>query len=257
MTFIIAEVGVNHDGRWERGLDLIDVAKAAGADAVKFQMFNSKRLWGDSRIENLELSEAEMTNLKLYCDELKIEFCCTPFGAEEVEFLTPLVKRWKVASGCLSKWNLLYAIRETGIPTILSTGMSDLTRIAHALDVVGPATLLHCTSAYPCPLNHVNLSAMDLLRDRFGLPVGYSDHTEGTFVALAAVAMGATVIEKHLTLDRAADGPDHQSSIEPQDFKIMVEGIREIEKAIGTPEKQIQPSEADTAEVWYGQRVFQ
>lgn len=252
MTFVIAEIGVNHDGKWERGLDLIDAAKEAGADAVKFQMFNSRRLWGDDRITHLELGEKGLLAIYAHCQEIGIEFICTPFGAEEVEFLTPLVKRWKVASGCLSKWNLLYAIRETGIPTILSTGMSDLTRIEYALDVVGPATLLHCTSAYPCPTAHVNLAAMDLLRERFEMPVGYSDHTEGILVALAAVAKGATVLEKHLTLDRSADGPDHKASIEPGDFTRMIEQIREIEKVIGVPEKQPQPSEAATLKAWYG-----
>ncbi len=249
-TFIIAEVGVNHDGRWERGLDLIDAAKAAGADAVKFQMFNSQRLWGDDRIKHLELSEKEMLAMHAHCEEIGIEFCCTPFGVPEVEFLTPLVKRWKIASGCLTRWNLLNAIRETGLPAILSTGMADIPRIAAALNVLGGATLLHCTSAYPCPTHEANLSVMDTLRVRFGKPVGYSDHTDGILVALAAVARGATVLEKHLTLDRNAEGPDHKASIEPMEFRIMVNGIRIIEQAIGSPEKRAQLSEAATMKAW-------
>lgn len=259
-TFVIAEVGVNHRGNWKAGLALIDAAKASGADAVKFQMFNSQRLWGDDRIKHLEFGENEILMMHTYCQEVGIEFMCTPFGVEEVKLLTPLVHRWKIASGCLTKWDLLYAIRETGIPAILSTGMADMLNIKYALNILTydrlqnrrRATLLHCTSAYPCPINEANLSAMDTLRASFGESVGYSDHTDGILVALAAVARGATVLEKHLTLDRNADGPDHKASIEPGDFKLMVEQIREIEKAIGKPEKQPQPSEALTIKAWYG-----
>ena len=251
-TFVIAEAGCNHDGRWERGLDLIDAAKSAGADAVKFQMFNSQRLWGDDRIKHLEFGEKEILAMHAHCQEVGLEFMCTPFGVKEVESLTPLVRRWKIASGCLAKQDLLYAIRETGLPAILSTGMADLTRIHQALDIIGHATLLHCTSAYPCPKSDVNLSAMKTLRRHFGCPVGYSDHTEGILVALAAVACGATVLEKHLTLNRNAEGPDHKASIEPGDFRTMVDGIRNIENILGISEKQPQPSEAGTMKAWYG-----
>lgn len=251
MTFIIAECGVNHCGKWESGLDLIDAAKAAGADVAKFQMFSSQRLWGDDRIAHLELSDDAMLAMAAHADEVGIEFMATPFGVPEVEFLTPLVRRLKIASGCLTRWDLLAAVRATGLPVILSTGMADIGRIDAALNVLGPATLLHCTSAYPCPITDVHLAAMDTLRARFGCPVGYSDHTAGIVIALAAVARGATVLEKHLTLNRNAEGPDHKASIEPDDFKIMVEGIRRIEKAIGKPEKQAQPSEAATIKAWY------
>lgn len=253
MTFIIAEVGVNHDGHLGRGLDLIDAAKASGADAVKFQHFNSQRLWGDDRIAHLELSNDAMLVMKAHADEVGIEFMCSPFGVPEVEFLTPLVKRWKIASGCLTKWDLLEAVRETHLPVILSTGMSDIGRIYAAFRVLSQPTLLHCTSSYPCPVSEVNLAAMDALRKRFGVPVGYSDHTDGIVVAISAVALGATVIEKHLTMNRAAAGPDHKASIEPVDFSIMVEEIRNIEKAIGDPEKRMQPSESETAQAWYGE----
>lgn len=252
MTFIIAEVGVNHRGNWKAGLELIDAAKEAGADAVKFQMFNSQRLWGDDRIKHLEFGENEILSMHTHCQEVGIEFICTPFGVEEVVFLTPLVRRWKIASGCLTNRKLLAAVRATGLPIILSTGMSDMAQIESALTVLWPVTLLHCTSAYPCPITDVHLSVLDMFRSRFGGAVGYSDHTDGILVALAAVARGATVLEKHLTLDRNAEGPDHMASIEPMEFKLMVEEIRKIEKAIGTPEKRVQPSETTTMKAWYG-----
>ena len=254
MTFIIAEAGVNHGGDLGQAFLLCNAALEAGANAVKFQHFSSKRLWGDSRIEHLEMSDAEMANIAWHCKAIGIEFMCTPFGVPEVEFLAPLVKRIKVASGCLDRWPLLDAVRDTGKPVIMSTGMADLPRIQDAIAALGAPTLLHCTSAYPCPVVDVNLAAMDTLRARWGhaCPVGYSDHTAGIIVALAAVARGATVLEKHLTLDRQAEGPDHKASIEPADFRIMVDAIRTIEAAIGSPEKRLQASEAATAQAWYG-----
>jgi len=251
-TFVIAEVGVNHGGQWEVGLDLIDAAKSAGADAVKFQHFNSMRLWGDDRIEHLQLSPDALKAMYAHCQEVGIEFMCTPFGVPEVEFLAPMLKRVKVASGCLTRWPLLDAVRQTGLPVILSTGMSDMDQVRDAAVMFRNPTLLHCTSAYPCPLEEVNLRAMRSL-ERFG-PVGYSDHTEGISVAIAAASMGAKVIEKHLTLNRQAKGPDHKASIEPIAFANMVGMIREVEQALGSPEKVIQPSEAKVREAWYGQR---
>lgn len=250
MTFIIAEAGVNHNGSLATASLLVEAAKEAGADAVKFQHFNSFRLWGDDRIAHLELGDEGMAEVARYCKNAKIEFMCTPFGVPEVAVLKPLVKRWKIASGCLTRFDLLAAVRATGLPVILSTGMSDMQRIRAALDVLGYATLLHCTSSYPCPVAEVNLAAMEELRG-FG-PVGYSDHTPGIVIALAAVARGAEVLEKHLTLDRGQAGPDHKSSIEPKEFRIMVEAIRTIEQAIGRPEKRLQASETATARAWYG-----
>lgn len=254
MTFVIAEAGVNHGGDFQIAKLLIEEAARAGADAVKFQAFNSQRLWGDSRIENLELDPKCWPSLQDHCINNGIEFMCTPFGEREVEFLAPLVRRMKVASGCLERFGLLAAVRATGLPAILSTGMADIDRIERAVDILAPSTLLHCTSAYPCPLEDANLAAMDALRARWGssMAVGYSDHTQGIVIALAAVARGATVLEKHLTLDRHAEGPDHKASIEPEDFRIMVGAIRDIERAIGSPEKRQQPSEAATAKAWYG-----
>ena len=254
MTFVIAEAGVNHNGDIGQAFLLANAAKEAGADAVKFQHFNSQRLWGDARIAHLELSDAEMANVAWHCKAIGIEFMCTPFGVPEVEFLAPLVKRMKVASGCLARFDLLAAVRATGLPALLSTGMADMGRIAAAVDVLAPSALLHCTSAYPCPYAEVNLSAMDALRARWGASaqIGYSDHTPGIVVALAAVGRGAQVIEKHLTLDMGQEGPDHKASIEPEDFRIMVGAIRDVEQTIGRPEKRLQASEAATARAWYG-----
>ena len=252
-VFVIAEGGCNHGGSISTAWQLAEAAKDAGADAVKFQHFNSRRLWGDDRITHLELSDAEMVSLTWRCKEIDIEFMCTPFGVQEVEFLTPLVKRWKVASGCLTRWDLLAAVRATGLPVILSTGMSDMDRIQGAVDALGAPTLLHCTSAYPCPAAEVNLTAMDALRARWGAscPVGYSDHTVGIVIALAAVAMGATVIEKHLTLDRQAEGPDHKASIEPKEFRVMIEGIRDVEQALGDGRKRVMKSEEPLRRLWH------
>lgn len=256
MTFIIAEAGVNHNGDIGQALLLCNAAKEAGADAVKFQHFRAADLQPEryAMLKPLELSDAQMTEIAAHCKAIGIEFMCTPFGVREVEFLAPLVRRMKVASGCLTRSDLLAAVRATGLPVILSTGMADLRRIQNALDVLGTATLLHCTSAYPCPTKEVNLSAMDALRARWGhsCKVGYSDHTSGIVVALAAVARGAAVLEKHLTLDRSQEGPDHKASVEPKEFRIMVEAIRTIEQAIGSPEKRAQPSEAATIKAWYG-----
>ena len=256
VTFIIAEAGVNHNGDIGQAFLLCNAAKEAGADCVKFQHFRAAALQPEryDLLKPLELSDEDMGNIAGHCKAIGIEFMATPFGLPEVEFLTPLVKRWKVASGCLTNWPLLEAVRATGLPVILSTGMADMARIARALDVLGTATLLHCTSAYPCPTSEVNLAAMDALRARWGAscPVGYSDHTAGIVIALAAVSRGATVLEKHLTLDRQAVGPDHKASIEPKDFRIMVEAIRTIEQAIGRPEKRLQASETATAKAWYG-----
>lgn len=254
MTFVIAEAGVNHGGDLGTALLLVEAANACGANAVKFQHFSSQALWGDGRIANLELSDAGMEAVARHCEAIGIEFLCTPFGAREVEFLAPLVRRMKVASGCLTRFDLLAAVRAAGLPVILSTGMADMARIQAAVNILAPSTLLHCTSAYPCPFEDVNLAAMDALRARWGASaaVGYSDHTQGIVIALAAVARGATVLEKHLTLDRHAEGPDHKSSIEPEDFRIMVGAIRDIERAIGSPQKRQQASEAAIAKAWYG-----
>lgn len=262
-TFIIAEAGVNHCGSLGLAMRLIDEAKKAGADAVKFQHFNSKRLWGDDRIAALELSDAQMADVAVHCVRVGIEFMCTPFGITEVYFLAPLVKRMKVASGCLERWGLLEAVRDTRLPVILSTGMADLPTIREAMITLGydnPGeykqryTLLQCTSAYPCRHEDANLAAMDTLRHQYGdrCQVGFSDHTAGITIAIAAAARGAAVIEKHLTLDRTMEGPDHKASLEPNKFRVMVDAIRMIEAAIGDGVKRPRQCEAKVREQWYG-----
>lgn len=272
MTFIIAEAGVCHNGDVSTAYRLADAAKEAGADAVKFQHFRAESLQPEryDLLKPLELTDAEMATVAWHCKKIGLEFMCTPFGVPEVEFLKPLVKRWKVASGCLEKKDLLNAIGDTGLPVILSTGMSDLMAIERALIQLrfGPQhqdfTLLHCTSAYPCPVEDVNLKAMDTLNWQWGkhrfhsgkpgiiCKVGYSDHTLGITIAIAAVARGAAVLEKHMTLDRNAEGPDHKASIEPKDFKVMVSAIRMVEQALGDGVKRMQPSEEKVRKVWYG-----
>src|SRR3990167_7778880 len=253
-VFVISEIGVNHDGSLDKAKRLIDAAKEAGADAVKFQFFSSHKLWGDDRIKHLELSLSDMILLHTHCARVGIEFMCTPFGVDEVIWLYGLVKRWKIASGCLTRKSILEAVRDTNLPVILSTGMRTIDEILAAiaiLDCYGTCrlTLLHCTSSYPCKLEDVNLLAMESLPR--GYPVGYSDHTTGITVAIAAAAMGATVIEKHLTFDRQAEGPDHKASIEPKDFRTMVEAIRTVEQALGDGVKRVMPSEVKLREQWH------
>jgi len=250
MTFIIAEAGVNHNGDYVEAYKLCDAAKASGADAVKFQVFNSKKLWGDSRIEHLELHEAEFVNLAWHCHDIGIEFMATPFDADAVRFVEQLgVKRMKIASGCINRWEILDAIYPK-LPVILSTGMSRWDEIQAAVNRLdNPLTLLHCTSSYPCAPEDVNLTAIETLRE-FGLPVGFSDHTQDTTCAIAAAALGATVIEKHLTLYRGQRGPDHLSSIEPDEFSKMVQAIRTVEKALGDGVKRVMPCETELRKVW-------
>ena len=250
MTFIIAEAGVNHGGNFGTALKLVDAAKSTGADAVKFQMFDSRKLWGDDRIKHLELSQPQMRDLAAYAKSAGIEFLCTPFGLEELEFITPLSRRIKIASGCLTNHDLLAAIRPN-MPVILSTGMSTPEEIGAAVRILGterPLALLHCTSSYPCRLEDVNLLAMRALSVH-GL-IGYSDHTAGITTAIAAVALGARIIEKHLTLDRNADGPDHKASITPIYFSAMVDGIRAVELALGDGIKRVMPCEEPLRKLW-------
>lgn len=252
MTFIIAEASVNHNGNFETALKLCDAAKASMADAVKFQLFKSTSLWSDERLKHLELSRSQMTDLHAYCEVIGIEFLCTPFGVEEALFLKPLVKRMKIASGCITRMDLLETVATIGLPVILSTGMSTVEEISRAFVALQQhclITVLQCTSCYPCRLEDVNLMAMVNMK-RHAFPVGYSDHTSGITVAIAAVALGATVIEKHLTLDRNAEGPDHKSSIMPREFKAMCLAIREVEAALGDGVKRVRPCEESLRALW-------
>ena len=254
MTFIIAEAGVNHGGNLDTAFRLIDEASAAGADAVKFQHFCSESLWGDTRIAHLEVRPESWHRIAERCRKANIEFMCTPFFVSGLIYLKSLLKRIKIASGCIAKKDLLKAAHDSGLPVILSTGMSTYDDIRDALNILGRdnTTLLHCTSAYPAPPDQLNLRAMEAMR-YFGCPVGYSDHTDGILASVAAAAMGAEVIEKHLTLDRNGIGPDHKASIEPDQFKLMIDQIRLVEMMRGSREKYVQPSEMPVYSQWRGQ----
>lgn len=294
-VFIIAEAGVNHNGSLDVALRLVDVAAEAGADAVKFQTFRADAVasrfapkaeyqqvtTGESgsqleMLRRLELDAAAHHAIAQHCRERGIEFMSSPFDLESARFLTRElgVQRVKLGSGELTNAPLLLEVGRSGLPVILSTGMSTEGDVAAAVGVLafawsapekeGPScehferalqspeararlrerlTLLHCTTEYPAPFADVNLRAMDAMRERFGVRVGLSDHTAGISVALAAAARGAEVIEKHFTLDRAMPGPDHPASLQPGELKAMVQGIREVEQALGSGAKQPAPSE--------------
>jgi len=260
--FIIAEAGVNHNGSVELAKKLIDAAKNAGADAVKFQTFKaeeivtlrSKKADYQNRAKEktqydmlsaLELSFDEFQELKKYCDNKDIEFISTPYDIKSVEFLNQLgVNRFKVASADLINRPLIEAIAKTKKQIILSTGMATLGEIERTISLINDfgnkdIILLHCTAGYPTPYDQVNMNVLHTLKKAFGLTVGYSDHTLGIEIPIMAVSMGAKVIEKHFTLDRRMEGPDHFISLEPNEFKKMVEAIRNVEKAFGNRKKQI------------------
>src|SRR3990167_285988 len=189
-VFVIAEIGVNHDSDLDKAKRLIDAAKGAGADAAKFQFFSSHKLWRDDRIKHLELRFSEMVVLHNYCAHAGIEFMCTPFGVEEVILLRQMLKRYKIASGCLKRRAILEAVSETKLPVILSTGMATQIEVGEAIEILDgkdtcELTLLHCTSAYPCPIDQVNMRAMEAMLHWHRCPVGYSDHTLGITIAIA------------------------------------------------------------------------
>ena len=266
-SIIIAEVGVNHNGSLKMAKELVDVAKACGADIVKFQtarldsLVSKAAYMADYQKKNIgfEVSQKEMLSKLLlsfdnfveladYCKQKGIEFLSTPFDIESIFFLNKLQDKWKVPSGEITNYPYLVEIGKTNKPVILSTGMADVDEIADALAVLKKygttdITLMHCTTDYPAPIKDVNLNSMNTLKERFGFPVGYSDHTSGIEIDLAAVAMGATIIEKHFTLDRNLSGPDHKASLEPDELKAMIDGIRKVELALGSKEKL--PSEAE------------
>ncbi|NMY95214.1 N-acetylneuraminate synthase [Pseudomonas proteolytica] len=295
-VYVIAEAGVNHNGKRELAFALIDAAALAGANAVKFQTFDAKRLASKSvqkaayQKKNSDTSESQLSmlqklelprewhhELQSYARKKGIEFLSTAFDSDSLVFLTELdMPLFKVPSGELTNAPLLWQFAKTGKKLILSTGMATLSEVEQALAIVahalvstvepesmdevwdswgrsisrqrlcGHVTLLHCTSQYPTPWVEVNLRAMDTLAAAFGLDVGYSDHTEGAVVSIAAVARGAKVIEKHFTLSRTLPGPDHQSSLEPEELKAMVSDIRALERVLGDGAKAPQDSELDT-----------
>lgn len=267
-VLIIAEAGVNHNGNPEIAKALIRAAKDAGADIVKFQtaklesLVSKEAQMADYQKENTGKVESQkemlsklllpfdsFIELARYCEEIGIQFLSTPFDKESIRFLEPLVALWKVPSGEITNYPYLVEIAKTGKPIILSTGMSELAEIDAALEVLrangcAEITLLHCNTQYPTPYEDVNLLAMNTLRDNYGVSVGYSDHTAGIEVPIAAVALGATVIEKHFTLDKNMEGPDHKASLEPPELRAMVRSIRRIEQALGSGQKTVSASEA-------------
>lgn len=267
-VLVIAEAGVNHNGSLLLAKKLADKAKEAGADYVKFQTFNPANLvcktaakadyqkkTTDSQqgqlemLQDLMLTYDEFVELKNYCNGIGIGFLSTSFDIDSTEFLTALgCDMWKIPSGEITNYPYLVDIAKKHQPIILSTGMCTDKDIVAALKVLkekgaGKISLLHCTTEYPTPFSDVNLKAMCTMSDTYGLDVGYSDHTEGIEVSIAAVAMGAKIIEKHFTLDRNMEGPDHKASLEPDELKQMVCAIRNIEKALGTGIKQPAVSE--------------
>ena len=276
--YVIAEAGVNHNGSVERAHQLVDAASRVGADAVKFQTFRSEALVaagtpraayqarnageGDqlSMLRALELPADAYAGLYRHCLDSGIEFLSTPFDEASAAMLVHLgMRKLKVASGEITNFPLLRALAGLRRPIILSTGMATLEEVGEAIDVLrrqwrddpGEAflTLLHCTSNYPADPADVNLRAMVTMREAFGLPVGYSDHTAGTAVAVAAAGLGAAVIEKHFTLDRSLPGPDHKASLEPDELARMVDEIRIVERALGSAIKQPAQSELPVREL--------
>jgi N,N'-diacetyllegionaminate synthase len=270
-TFIIAEAGVNHNGDIELAKQLIDAAAEAGADLVKFQTFNADRLVTrtaqkadyqnkstDSKesqhemLRRLELTAEMHIELIEHCATRNIGFFSTGFDIESIDLLVSLGQdHFKVPSGEITNLPYLRHIGRLGKAVILSTGMATMGEIEAAIEVLEQAgtareniTVLHCTTEYPTPMAEVNLRAMQSIHIAFGVKIGYSDHTSGIEVAIAAVALGARVIEKHFTLDRNLPGPDHKASLEPQELKAMVTAIRNIEIALGDGIKRLTPSEA-------------
>jgi N-acetylneuraminate synthase/N,N'-diacetyllegionaminate synthase len=290
--FIIAEAGVNHNGSLELAKKLIDEAVKAGVDAIKFQTFKAENLVTPhaeqakyqtenigkkesqyDMLKRLELRYEDFRELKKYCDSRGIIFLSTPHSSkEDVDLVTELCPAIKVGSGDLTNLPILTYIAKKWKPIILSTGMSTLDEVREAVETIVPINanliLLHATTNYPTPLAEVNLRAIETLRRAFGLPVGYSDHTVGINVSIAAVALGACVIEKHFTLDKTMEGPDHKASLEPLELKALVDGVRSVEKRLGKGEssetiigelnisgalgdgvKRPTPSESETAKV--------
>ncbi|MDL2215352.1 N-acetylneuraminate synthase [Dysgonomonas sp. OttesenSCG-928-M03] len=270
-TLIIAEAGVNHNGSLDLAKKLVDAAAEAGVDYVKFQTFNAKKLasknarkadyqnkntndTNDSQqamLKKLELSHEDHYELIDYCKSKGVRFFSTAFDLDSLDFLQSLnLGLWKVPSGEITNYPYLKKIAQTNDPIILSTGMSDMSDISNAVDVLikngahkDKISVLHCNTEYPTPMADVNLKAMDYIAEELGVKIGYSDHTKGIEIPIAAVALGATIIEKHFTLDRNMEGPDHKASLEPRELKEMVSAIRNVELALGERKKTVTPSE--------------
>lgn len=276
-VLIIAEAGVNHNGSLDIAKRLVDEAADAGVDIVKFQTFKAEKLVSKSAkqaeyqqrnmgktddsqysmLKKLELSPLQHEELIDYCREKGIRFFSTAFDMDSIEYLHSLnLGLWKIPSGEITNYPYLRKIAQYGEPVILSTGMCELSDIEAAIQILlshglqkNQITVLHCNTEYPTPMRDVNLKAMLEIAEKFGVAVGYSDHTEGIEVPIAAVALGATVIEKHFTLDKNMEGPDHKASLEPQDLRAMVKAIRNIEQALGSGHKVISASERKNIEI--------
>lgn len=271
-VYIIAEAGVNHNGRIDLAKTMVDKAIDAGADCIKFQTFIPEKIVSGNAakadyqkqqtvndetqlemLKKLALSFEEFRELYRYCEEKNIEFISTPFDFESIVFLESLgMMKWKIPSGEITNLPYLEKIAKLGKEVILSSGMSTLIEIEEAINILktngtNNITLLHCTSDYPTRLEDVNLRVMNVMKQKFGLEVGYSDHTIGIEVPIAATAMGATVIEKHFTLDKNMYGPDHCMSLEPMDLKEMITYIRNTEVAMGDGVKCLTSSESENA----------
>ena len=273
-TFIIAEAGVNHNGDPRLAVQLVVAAKRAGADAVKFQTFKADKLVsrnaakaeyqkrhtaaGESQLEmlrRLELSVPEHRNLIAQCERLGIQFLSSAFDEASADLLDRLgVSLYKIPSGEITNHPYLSHLARKQKPLILSTGMATLGEVEAALAAIYSTgnqrvTLLHCVTEYPAPYDEINLAAISTLRHAFRVPVGYSDHTDGIDIAVAAVALGAAVIEKHFTLDRNLEGPDHKASLEPEELGRMIESIRRVERALGDGIKKPAPCELKNMQV--------
>ena len=275
-VFIIAEAGVNHNGSLDLAKRLIEIAVDSGADAVKFQTFKAESLVSKNAqkadyqkqttdasesqfdmIKKLELDVETHRELIAYCQEKDIMFLSTPFDHESVNLLSGLgLQIFKIPSGEITNLPYLRHIGSLDKQVILSTGMSNLKEVGDALNILinsgtskDNVTVLHANTMYPTPMEDVNLNAMLTIQKEFGVDIGYSDHTLGIEVDIAAVAMGASSIEKHFTLDKTMDGPDHKASLEPEELKFMVSAIRNIEKALGSSEKKPSPSETVNIDV--------
>lgn len=270
---IIAEAGVNHNGSLELAKKMAEVAKECGADIVKFQTAQldalvskyagmaeyQKKNMGHTEtqremLSKLLLSYNEFTELATHCKKVGISFLSTPFDIESIHFLNDMQELWKIPSGEITNYPYLLEIAKTKKPVIMSTGMANMEEIRAAYEVLksngtSDITLLHCTTEYPAPIEEVNLKAMLTLKETFQCKVGYSDHTVGNEADIAAVALGAGVIEKHFTLDRSMSGPDHKASLEPEGLMSMVASIRSVELALGTGIKEPTESEIKNRDV--------
>ncbi|QGM45243.1 N-acetylneuraminate synthase family protein [Methylocystis heyeri] len=272
-TVVVAEAGVNHNGSVEMAHRLIDVAKESGADVVKFQTFSTELVLRSDTplvayqrktgaetmfdlVKGLELGKEDFAALKRHCDTIGIEFLSTAFDLPSLDYLVGELgmRRIKIPSGEAVNVPLLRRAGAKGLPIILSTGMCTLEEIGFALDTLRAArpkeevdfTVLHCTTAYPTPVDEIHLRSMTTIRDRFGLPTGLSDHSEGFLAAAAAAAMGAVMIEKHFTLDRDLPGPDHRASVDPAGLKTLIDAVRSVEAMLGSGEKGLRAIERDT-----------